>query len=54
MDCTETMIRKLCIDYSRRKDVCKNDLPTYTDAYRCKWDEAQRELRKFNGAFEEG
>ncbi len=51
MNAGEVLIRKLCMDCSRRNDVCRYNPPTYTDAYRCKWDDAQREFKKMAEAF---
>lgn len=35
------LIIMLCLQCPRRDNVCKEQ-PTYVDAYRCKWDEANR------------
>ena len=44
MGALEAIIKKLCIDCSRRNNVCGEHPPDYLDAYRCKYDEAVKLL----------
>lgn len=53
MDCEEAIIKKLCMECSRRRNICGEEIPTYLDAYRCKWDEAQVVLRNMTNSFKE-
>ena len=52
MDYEEAIIKKLCMDCSRRKDVCHINLPTYQDAYKCQWDNAQDVLKDMGKSFQ--
>ena len=40
MDSTKLLIGYLCMTCPRATNVCKKYPPTYAEAYRCKWDEA--------------
>ena len=51
MNAEEAIIKKLCMECSRRMNTCKEYPPSYTDAYKCKWDEAQWEFKKMDEAF---
>ncbi len=53
MDAVEAIIRKLCMDCGRRGEICSEHLPTYSDAYKCKWDEAQQVFKKMSVSFKE-
>ena len=53
MNAEEVMIKKLCMECSRRKEICGEHQPSYADAYKCKWDEAQREFKKMDESFSE-
>ncbi|KKN37011.1 hypothetical protein LCGC14_0767710 [marine sediment metagenome] len=53
MDTLEVMIKKLCMDCNRRSksDICGENKPSYINAYKCKWDDAQREFKKMRESF---
>jgi hypothetical protein len=51
MNAEEAIIRKLCMDCERRKNVCGKYPPSYEDAHRCMWDKAQRVFEDMDKAF---
>ena len=46
MDITKMLIGLLCMNCPRAGTVCKDNPPSYADAYRCKWNEADDLYKK--------
>ncbi len=50
----DIIIMELCFNCERRETICKDEKPTYLDAYKCKYDEAEILSRKILEAFKGG